>query len=260
MNIPEKLQERYNKPHLSYSSIKQALGDMAQFDRYMRGEMIYKSDALDFGTLYDMLLFDREKAMSHYVVMSDTHILAQLSDKARNSKKPSLTSEYKAAVQRLKTQAIEEDKKIVSHDDWQMANDMIDRLYTCGLMDTYLAGEYQVEFNDHIKGVQVKGFLDCLGNGFISDSKSSRSVSKFRYAVKDFCYDVQAYIYTTVFGIKNFYWVAQEKTYPYLPALIKCSDETIFVGEMKFNDAVNRIRKFLEQDYKPTKDYLEYEV
>ena len=59
MNIPEKLQERYNKPHLSYSSIKQALGDMAQFDRYMRGVIIYKSDALDFGTLYDMLLFDR---------------------------------------------------------------------------------------------------------------------------------------------------------------------------------------------------------
>ena len=260
MNIPEKLQERYNKPHLSYSSIKQALGDMAQFDRYMRGEIIYKSDALDFGTLYDMLLFEREKAMNHYVVMSETHILAQLSDKARNSKKPSLTSEYKAAVQALKTQAIEEDKNIVSHNDWQMANDMIDRLYTCGLMDTYLSGEYQVEFNDDIKGVQVKGFLDCLGNGFISDSKSARSVSKFRYAVKDFCYDVQAYIYTTVFGIKDFYWVAQEKTYPYLHALIKCSDETIFVGEMKFNDAVNRIRKFLEQDYKPTKDYLEYEV
>ena len=184
MNIPEKLQERYNKPHLSYSSIKQALGDMAQFDRYMRGEMIYKSDALDFGTLYDMLLFEREKAMSHYVVMSDTHILAQLSDKARNSKKPSLTSEYKAAVHALKTQAIEEDKNIVSHNDWQMANDMIDRLYTCGLMDTYLSGEYQVEFNDDIKGVQVKGFLDCLGNGFISDSKSARSVSKFRYASK----------------------------------------------------------------------------
>jgi hypothetical protein len=63
-----------------------------------------------------------------------------------------------------------------------------------------------------------------------------------------------------VFGIKDFYWVVQEKTYPYLPALVKCSDETIFVGEMKFNDAVNRIRTFLREDYDPTKDYLQYEV
>jgi hypothetical protein len=73
-------------------------------------------------------------------------------------------------------------------------------------------------------------------------------------------YDIQAYIYTKVFGIKDFYWVVQEKTYPYLPALVKCSDETLFTGEMKFNDAVNRIRQFLAEDYDPVKDYLQYEV
>jgi hypothetical protein len=61
MNLPEILQERYGKPHLSYSSLKNALGDMKQFDRYMKGELKYESDALSFGTLYDMLLFEREK-------------------------------------------------------------------------------------------------------------------------------------------------------------------------------------------------------
>jgi len=54
--------------------------------------------------------------------------------------------------------------------------------------------------------------------------------------------------------------VVQEKTYPYLPALVKCSEETLFTGEMKFNDAVNRITKFLSEDYDPTTDYLQYEV
>ena len=29
---------------------------------------------------------------------------------------------------------------------------------------------------------------------------------------------------------------------------------------MKFNDAVNRIRGFLREDYDPVKDYLQYEV
>ena len=95
----------------------------------------------------------------------------------------------------MKTEALEEGKTIVSSDDWQMANDMIDRLATCGLLDTYLAGDYQVGFLEELNGVQVKGFLDCLGDGFISDSKSARSAEKFRYAVRDFCYDIQAYIY-----------------------------------------------------------------
>ena len=63
MKISAKLKDRYDKPHLSYSSVKNALSDMAQFDRYMKGELKFRSDALDFGTLYDMLLFEREKAM-----------------------------------------------------------------------------------------------------------------------------------------------------------------------------------------------------
>lgn len=260
MNISEKLQERYGKSHLSYSSLKQALGDMAQFDRYMKGELKHESEALDFGTLYDMLLFEREKAFEKYMVLSDSAVMAQLSDKARSAKKPSMTSEYKAVLSSMKTEALEEGKTIVTSDDWQMANDMIDRLATCGLLDTYLAGDYQVGFVEELNGVQVKGFLDCLGDGFISDSKSARSAEKFRYAVRDFSYDIQAYIYTKVFGIKDFWWVVQEKTYPYLPALVKCSEETLFTGEMKFNDAVNRITKFLSEDYDPTTDYLQYEV
>lgn len=260
MNISEKLQERYGKSHLSYSSLKHALGDMAQFDRYMKGELKYESDALSFGTLYDMLLFERDQAFEKYVVMSDSQVLSRLSDKARSSKKPSMTSEYKAVLAAMETEALEEGKIIVSHDEWKTANDMIDRLATCGLLDTYLAGDYQVGFLQELNGVQVKGFLDCLGDGFISDSKSARSAEKFRYAVRDFCYDIQAYIYTKVFGIKDFYWVVQEKTYPYLPALVKCTDETLFTGEMKFNDALRRIRMMLEDDFNPSRDYLQYEV
>jgi hypothetical protein len=186
--------------------------------------------------------------------------MSRLSDKAKASKKPSMTLEYKSALASMKEEALEEGKTIVSHDDWQMANDMIDRLATCGLLDTYLAGDYQVGFLEELNGIQVKGFLDCLGSNFISDSKSARSAEKFRYAIRDFSYDIQAYIYTKVFGIKDFYWVVQEKTYPYLPALVKCSEQTLFTGEMKFNDAVSRIRKFLTDNYEPTTDYLEYEA
>ncbi len=61
MRIPEMLMQRYNKEHLSYSSLKKALTDIALFDLHMKGKVEYKSDALEFGSMYDAILFDLEK-------------------------------------------------------------------------------------------------------------------------------------------------------------------------------------------------------
>jgi hypothetical protein len=264
MTISARLKERYGKAHLSYSSVKNALGDMAQFDRYMKGELKYKSDALEFGTLYDMLLFEKDKAMERYCVVSDDRILSNCSEKTRKSTRYKLTTEYKQEKAKLEAEAAEDDQILCSSEDWKTANDMIDRLRECGLHSTFLSGKPQVEFNEEIDSqhgpVLVKGFLDCLNPTNIVDSKSTKSVAKFRYSVRDFSYDIQAYIYCTVFDVEDFYWVAQEKTYPYLPALVKCSQNTMFTGEMKFHDGIDRIVKFLNGDEKPTVYFEEYEV
>ena len=261
INIPKALEERYGKAHLSYSSLKVALTDMAQFDLYMKRKLKFESPALTFGTLYDMLLFEREKAMDLYAIVSDDKILSLCSDKVRKMTRPSMSAEFKS----IKADMIEDiesnNKKMVSPEDWKMANDMIDRLEECGLVDQYLSsGNYQVEFNEMLGPVKVKGFLDCLGDGYIVDSKSTKSVSKFRYSVRDFSYDIQAYIYTKVFGVKEFYWLVQEKTNPYLPAIVECSEETLFAGEMKFNDAIERIERFLREGDSPVQDYLRFKV
>ena len=56
MSMREQLQERVGKPHLSYSSLKYALGDMRLWEMYMKGQLKKESDALFFGSLYDLLL------------------------------------------------------------------------------------------------------------------------------------------------------------------------------------------------------------
>ena len=260
MSMREQLQNAVGKGHLSYSSIKYALGDMRLWEMYMRGELKKESEALTFGTLYDMLLFERKKAMDTYSIVGKDQILGRCSDKTNESKSPHLTKEYKEVKAQMESEAEEKGLTLVSPEDWKQANDMIARLDDCGLLNSYLKGEYQVEFNEEIDGVPVKGFLDCLGDGFITDSKSARSVSKFRYDVKGWSYDIQAYIYTKVFGIKDYYWVVQEKTYPYYPALVKCSEETLFTGEMKFNEAVDNINNWLSGN-KPTQvHYAEFTV
>ena len=248
----DKLKEATGKPHLSYSSLKYALGDMRLWEMYMKGQLKKESEALTFGSLYDMLLFEPDKAHDTYYVLDDMDIVNSIGGKyPRNTKK---YREWKAEAAQTAQNA---DKELVNQEDWKKAQEMIQRLKDCGLYDKRFAGgKFQVEFNVDIDGVPLKGFLDCLQDGqFIVDSKSSRSIDKFRYDVNSFCYDIQAYIYCKVFDLKDYYWVVQEKAYPFYPADVKCSEETLFKGEMKFHEALENIKNYLD-DPNPTERFF----
>jgi len=249
MDFALKLQERTGKGYLSYSSLKYALQDMRLFEMYMAGQLRKESDALTFGSLYDDLLFSSsEDVESKYIVLDDAQILEEIGGAS-----PRSTKKYKEWLAELSDSNV--GKKIVKAEDYDMAIDMINRLQDCGIAETYLEGEYQVEFNKFIGEIPVRGFLDCLtANGDIVDLKSARSVSAFKYDAFKFGYDIQAYIYTKVFGGK-FYWVAQEKTYPYLPAVFMATDDTINSGRRKFEKAIDTISLYLDSKEKPTTSF-----
>ena len=252
MTMREQLKESVGKPHLSYSSLKYALGDMKLWEMYMRGQLKKESDALQFGSLYDLLLFEPDKFNDLYYTLDDTDIVSSI-----GGRNPRSTKRYKEWVAEAGESSENANKKLAPTADVKRAKEMIQRLKDCGLYDKRFAGgKFQVEFNTDLDGVPLKGFLDCLRDGeFIVDSKSSRSIDKFRYDVNSFSYDIQAYIYTKVFGIKDYYWVVQEKAYPFYPADVKCSDETLFKGEMKFHDAVENIKNWLDNGNKPTEKF-----
>lgn len=255
MKISERLQEAVGKPHLSYSSIKYALGDMRLWEMYMKGQLKKESEALHFGSIYDLLLFEPEKFGDQYYTFDDTEMVAEIGGKS-----PRTTKKYRDWKAEVLQQAQDADKKLASTEDVTTAKEMIHRLEVCGLKERRLTGQYQVEFNEEIDGVLVKGFLDCLGDGWISDSKSTRFVNKFRYSVRDFCYDVQAYIYCKVFGVTDFYWVVQEKAFPYFPAEVKCTEETLFSGEMKYHQALENINAWLDGKRTSDSHYAEFSV
>ena len=84
----EQLTAAVGKPHLSYSSLKYALGDMKLWEMYMRGQLKKESEALYFGSLYDMLLFEPEKAHEIYYTLDDADIIKEIGGKSpRNTKK-----------------------------------------------------------------------------------------------------------------------------------------------------------------------------
>jgi len=260
MSMREQLQERVGKGHLSYSSIKYALGDMRLWEMYMRGQLRKESDALIFGTMYDMLLFDEDKARDTYVVLNEEDVLSKCQEKTLDAKNPKLTKDYKEVKAAIESEYKEKGRTLTSAEDWKKAKEMIERLDACGLRQSHLSGKFQVEFNEELEGVPLRGFLDCLGDDFIVDSKSARSVDKFRYDVNSWSYDIQAFIYTSVFGIRDFYWVVQEKAYPFYPALVKCSEETLFRGEMKYHQALENIQNWLKDPTPLETHYAEFIV
>lgn len=263
MDFALRLQEVTGKGYLSYSALKYAADgsadqDMKLFELYMRGLLRKDSPALSFGKLYDCLLLEPETADDLFVVLDDSDIVSELS---KDYKNPKASKAYKEQMASALAEAEASGKTIVSEEDMSMAENMILRLDASEVLDTetgeirmvrdYLKGTAQYEINDWIGEVPVRGFLDVLGDDFISDSKTTRSINGFKYDVNKFNYDIQAYIYTTVLGIDTFYWVVQQKSKPYLCAVYKASESTISNGERKFWSAIENIDRWLQN---PTKD------
>ena len=246
MEFASKLQEVTGKGYLSYSSIKESLKDMKLFELYMAGKLRKESDALRFGSMYDLMLFEPEKFQEQYFVIDDRQMLDEIGGKS-----PRSTKLYKQWLEEVKNT----DKQTVTYDDWKKADEMVDRLKTCGVYDKFLQGTYQEEFNTFLQDIPVRGFYDCLGSAYVSDSKTTQNLEKFKYDVFSFGYDIQAYIYATVSGRKDFYWVAQEKSYPYGITVFHASEDTLSSGERKFWRAIELIKEWLFEDKQPIETF-----
>tara|TARA_Y100000114_G_scaffold60120_2_gene55100 strand:+ start:932 stop:1711 length:780 start_codon:yes stop_codon:yes gene_type:complete len=251
------LVEKTGKKYLSYSSIKYALQDMALFELYMQGKLKKESDALTFGTAYDCLLFTPHEFDNTFHVMDDTEIIQDL-----GGKNPRVTKAYKEW--KVAQEELAKDKTILGIEDYQKCIDMITRLDDSKILNIYLDGDYQVEFLQRLEingeTIPFRGFLDCLGKGFISDSKSSRSIKGFPRDVRVFGYDIQAFLYTRAFGCKDFYWVVQEKSYPYLPAVYKATEDTLASGERKVARALSEIKRHYESGKSTSTYFIQGEI
>ena len=249
MELALKISQEYGKGYLSYSSIKLALQDMKLFEMKMRDQLKFETPALSFGKLYDCMLLTPEDFDTQFVILDDDEICKEIGGKA-----PKRTKAYAEWLE-----GINDGRQVVSKEDVKKAEEMIVRLKVTGVHEIALQGDKQYEFNDFIGEVPGRGFLDVLGDGYITDSKTTQKLDKFKWSVRDFGYDIQAYMYSEVTGIKDFRWVAQEKAYPFAVGLYYASEETLEFGKKKFDKAVQRIKEYLEEGI-PHDEYYHTEV
>jgi len=275
MDFAKKLMERTGKGYLSYSAIKYAADgsrnqDMKLFELYMKGLLKKESDAFTFGSVYDCILLEPETFTDKFYVVYDEQKCLELDEKHSKYKNPRASKAWKEEYNDWYENEVlfADGKEVITEDIITKVEEMIIRLDDSEVLDMetgqltpvrkYLTGQPQYEINDWIEEIPVRGFLDVRGDGFISDSKTTRDLYGFQYDVFKYDYEIQAYIYTHVEQVSDFYWVAQTKSVPYTVGVFKASKVTISKGEHKFWSAVENIQRWLNEPDKDTNTFAIY--
>jgi len=114
---------------------------------------------------------------------------------------------------------------------------------------------------DHITptfaNIKLKGKADALcfdgDTNYLVDLKTTaKSLDDFRKGARWMMYNQQAYLYSKIFGVDEFYFLVVEKEFPYEVGIFKASDEFLHSGEMEFNKSIQMYEElFLNQEFNP---------
>jgi len=102
--------------------------------------------------------------------------------------------------------------------------------------------QYEVPMVKEIHGEMWKGKADIVGSEHLIDIKTTGSIEKFKWSVRDYNYDSQAYIYQQLFN-KPLVFLVVDKTSKML-GMYPVSNESLARGEEKVVRAIEQYRKF----------------
>jgi hypothetical protein len=96
-----------------------------------------------------------------------------------------------------------------------------------------------------IGGLPFRAKADIYADGFLADLKTTTDLRAFPYSAKKYGYDVQAFIYTRLFGvpIDKFFFVAIDKASLDI-GIYSVSPEFVAEGERKTMEAIELYKQF----------------
>lgn len=96
-----------------------------------------------------------------------------------------------------------------------------------------------------IGGLPFRGKADIYADNFLADLKTTTDLRAFPYSAKKYGYDVQAFIYTRLFGvpIDRFYFIAIDKGSLDI-GIYSISPEFVEEGERKTMEAIELYKQF----------------
>jgi len=247
------------RKEMSFSSLKWVRKSMALYKFNVQNpEERSETPALIFGKVFHTTVLELNKFNDRYFTLN----IEERPDKGHTMK----ASENMA----WKRQKIEENagKKLITKEDVSNANGMRD-----SVMDQ--AGEFienliDVERELHWKkrGITMKAYLDGDNPSYALDLKSALDSTPEKWQRKanwEYDSDMQAAIYLDgsedgiYMGDKEFYFIAVEKTPPYLVSVHFVSKDRIKEGMFKYHAAIEKLKKYRKLNEWPHFDKEVYE-
>jgi len=136
--------------------------------------------------------------------------------------------------------------QIITKKEYNEARRIADALLRNEHVLGYIQGcEFEVPAVGVIEGLPFRAKADILGNNFIADLKTTTDLRAFPYSAKKYGYDLQAFIYTRLFGvpIDKFIFIAVDKASLDV-GIYTISPEFVAEGERKAHEAIKLYKEF----------------
>lgn len=156
------------------------------------------------------------------------------------------------------------DKLILPKKDYDTVHNMHDKLRKLTEVEELMGLRFEAEvpgIMDHITDsfakIKLKGKADALcfdgDSNYLVDLKTTaKSLEDFQKSARWMLYNQQAYLYSKIFGVDDFYFLVIEKEFPYEVGIFKASDEFLYSGQMQFDTSIKMYEDlFLNQEFNP---------
>jgi hypothetical protein len=216
-----------------------------------------------FGRAAHCLMLEKDAFNGRYYSIDDAEICAEASGKdwKKMGKSPRSTKIYKTWLSKIKSENAH--RELLSIEEYSAINNMVDKAMSYPLIREMVeaASGREVIYHKEMEGVNCKIKVDAINpSNFILDYKTSAeaaTINNFRKSVKGYSYDRQGAFYSDVAGVKSFFFLVQEKTYPYTVCLVELSPPSKDEGRIKYQNGLRLYKTHFLDNPRSIDQYLE---
>ena len=219
---------------LSYSTMKWLLKSPKWFN-FMRKKGMTETQALRDGRLVHTEILEPEKyGQFTFVDTSSKNTTKWKLAKEQNGAETTYTLKEKYMASRIAAAFLQNDSCVSFMKGAETETPAlveVDGLAVRGKADIFKEGEYVADVkttNDGLKDITLK-------NG--------SSVNQFKFTIEKYDYDLQAYLYTQLYNVPDFYWLVIDKTTTDI-GIFKASEQTLQSGKDKLEAAIAIYKAF----------------
>lgn len=221
---------------------------------YERGQK--DTAAFTFGRAAHCLLLEPDAFIGRYYAVDDTEKCLEI-----GGARPTATKVYKEWIAEI--EADNTHRELLSLSDMNTITDMIDKAMGYKQVRELVesANKREVIYQKNLMKVPCKIKVDAINtNNFILDYKTSKdpaTLFNFGKTMKNYSYDRQGAFYRDVAGVDSFWFLVQEKTYPYTVCLAEMSPDSYEIGQKKYQLGLEMYSKHFLQNPKGIDSFLE---